>query len=430
MAGDEKEVVRLAFPGEDRPSVNVLATHIGSDDLTLVCPFPALALDVPVRLALRDEGNDDPVEAYIRRIGVEMTPESDIPRLKLEVAVRESELAADEESIQIDVDENDGWEADDEDVDDTRPHVTVERHENGPIEALWVAQPIEVNASSEEDHAKEIDEFNWPISEELNEGFSLDGEVEEEDDPPWATFDGAPPEPSIEHMIQEERSRWPVKAAVTLALLLSVAAVAYVLRQQVTDIVTPYLGEGLAFQSTQAEPETETVALASTVQTEAPVATTAALPPEQDEATPPVPVASLAEEAAEVTEEALRGNIIPAVAEDGENTGAAVQNASASSTDTIRLMLPTQWPVTEATSYRLQGPSGIVVDVPGGLAGRSARWIDTTDERIRAVRVVERASGVRFIITLNDEVVPRYRVGYGRSGVTIDILGPDSRHTT
>jgi len=96
----------------------------------------------------------------------------------------------------------------------------------------------------------------------------------------------------------------------------------------------------------------------------------------------------------------------------------------------LRVVLPTQWPVNSATSYRLHDPTGIVVDVPGAMASERARWIDTSHTRVRSVRVLERDDGVRFIIYLNDEVVPRYRVGYSRTGVMVDILGPDPRHAS
>ena len=96
--------------------------------------------------------------------------------------------------------------------------------------------------------------------------------------------------------------------------------------------------------------------------------------------------------------------------------------------DSIRVVLPTRWPVTEASSYRIHDPTGIVIDVPGGVAGERVRWVETANERVRSVRVLERENGVRFIIYLNDENVPRYRVGYSRGGVTVDIMGPDPRH--
>ena len=93
------------------------------------------------------------------------------------------------------------------------------------------------------------------------------------------------------------------------------------------------------------------------------------------------------------------------------------------SSDQLRVLLPTRWAVTEARSYRLHDPTGIVIDIPGGMASERARWIDTAHDRVRSVRVLEREGGVRFIIYLNDEFVPRYRVG-SRPGADLVLADP------
>ena len=200
--------------------------------------------------------------------------------------------------------------------------------------------------------------------------------------------------------------------AIALTLIVSVLAVGYEMRVQIAPLVSPIVGEELTLAALGLTPAP---AHAAAAQAE-PAA-------DEQEQTPPAPVPITAEESASQTEGGE-------AAEEGEAAEAEpVADPSVEATDDqLRVILPTRWPVTEARSYRLNEPTGIVVDVPGGMASERARWIDTANERVRSVRVVEREDGVRFIIYLNDNTVPRYRVGYSRAGVTVDIMGPDPRH--
>ena len=419
----QREVVRLSL-GQGQPSLNVLSAGREGETLSLVCPFPVLPLDVPVSVTLPGDGGRS-MSGVLRRVGVELAEETGLPRFKLQLTLVEQPpeaATATEPGISVELDElgDEPWASGEA--------APAGAHEDGPV-------------------ATEIDEFNWPSSEELlaaeqeqddawDDGPDEAGEVALglDDDPPWASSGFESPAIPDEPVPRRRGSR-AVRAAVLIGLLVSVAAVAWVMRQQIEGLVRPYLENGVSLAGLGLEAP----AAAAAARPVGPVVPPAIEPPEG---------AALEQDAAEVADDeepvlepfggaALApgpegldeqaepdGDDRPEVATGGDGTSPAVQDTG----ERLRVTLPTQWPVSEARSYRIHDPTGIVVDVPGGTEAQAARWIDTSHDRVRSVRVLEREGGVRFIIYLNDEAVPRYRVGYSRSGVTVDILGPDPRH--
>lgn len=490
------EVLRLSL-GKDQPALNVLSREMTEENLSVECPFPVLKLAVPVQVTLPGQQEQGPVSATIHRIGV-IEGETGIPRFKLQLALESPTDGATVGSVVIDLEESDAieekasfegvvkaieegpedkaseddssFEEDDASFDglEEEDEASLDDFEEEPEDeasfheleetASLDAFDKEIDESTESADNdteetldlgasrtdEELDEFNWPLSPELEEAEALygsDGEpsedaedtVEVEEDPPWVDGDFEPPvdKPFVQ---PEEKSRWPVRVAVAAALLISVVAVAYVLRSQIMDAVSPYLSDGeitLASFGLEGLAEPAEADLAERAPLEPPIeevhdvleagthaVATASEPAQQQPGDGP---SSEAEpEAGENVDNLVSG----ASEEQPEEGNPLVQDVGGS----VRVMLPTQWPVSEARSYRLHDPTGIVVDVPGGMPGRTARWIDTSNDRVRSVRVLEREDGVRFIIYLNDTHVPRYRVGYSRTGVTVDILGPDPRH--
>jgi hypothetical protein len=244
---------------------------------------------------------------------------------------------------------------------------------------------------------------------------------------------------------------------VTLALIVSVFAVGYVMRAQIASLVEPLVGEELtaavlgvapgdsvparpAPPARSTEPETTAAIVGAAADMEESSDTSSddgdeiAVAPSERDSEASATEGELDDAVAAALEDAPAAADVPEGLEPEQIAEASVEVASASDPrvesdmDRLRVVLPTRWPVREARSYRLHDPTGIVIDVPGGMAAERARWIDTAHERVRSVRVLEREDGVRFIIYLNDGFVPRYRVGYNRAGVTVDILGPDPRH--
>lgn len=413
MIGGEREVVRLSL-GDGMPTLNVLPVGLEGDTLTLVCPFPVLPIEVPVTVTLPWQGGVEPVTAMIRRVSVEMVGDTGLPRFKLRLALDPSVLP-------------------DEDYDLVDDEVVNEREAGGgPGEAG--------TEGSEPERFDEVDAggMSWGAGDLFRSRPRTEIEADQTDrsarswsglpssrrdlDPPWT---GLPDAKEVGDArgsaTRRRRWRWPVRTAVSLALLVSVFAVGYVMREEIAAASSPIIGEeltlaslGLAQRAAPAEPAPEPAAAPAPAEPAAP-----------EPAAEPAPAEPVAPEPAEP-------EIGAALEADGLEEAAAAPPAPDPSVveaeDQLRVMLPTRFPVTEARSYRLNNPSGIVVDVPGGAASERARWIETAHERIRSVRVLEREDGVRFIIYLNDETVPRYRVGYTRTGVTVDILGPDPRH--
>jgi len=79
------DVVRLKVEGATA-AVNTLRDHHTVRGMSLVCPFPALEVDIPIRFG---KAEDAMAQGTIHRIGVEDDPESGLPRLRLSVRVRE-----------------------------------------------------------------------------------------------------------------------------------------------------------------------------------------------------------------------------------------------------------------------------------------------------------------------------------------------------
>jgi hypothetical protein len=259
-------------------------------------------------------------------------------------------------------------------------------------------------------------------------------------------------------------SQWLVKTAAAVALVFSAVALGATMWRPIMGWLNPLLGEGTwtewmeqakskgaIDEAEQAPPLPEPAGQPSTNPTPATVTLASAQESagqggQSDMADQAIHRSDLIPPNTEVpanTEEQPKVTTTATAAEDVETAGAPAQDAVAENElveaegaegapefKPIRLHLPTQWPVTQARSYRLNDPLGLVIDVPGGMAAESARWVDTRNERVRSVRVLERPEGVRFIIYLTDDFIPRYQVGYGRSGVSVVIMGPDPRHET
>lgn len=461
-AGEDAKAIEIPimFDDPDEPTVDMWASpseeaaQAGepAEEESSTAEAEALSADVSEDIDVEQaepEGAEEPSES--EEVDLEETPEVEARADEEEPDIDESASSDSEESASCEseeasviVDDGLSW------YDDEEPEAVAP-----PAEMSWSAGEL---FGSEDDPDEE--RLDW------DEGDTLETPVD--DDPPWADIEdgeavgadlGEPP----------RASRWPVRMGVSLALIVSVLAVGYVMREQVAELAAPYVGEELTLAALglsaedSASPATEALtpsASVSETETEATEAAAAAVAEETegaeeaDQASPvdeeapspaldePVeePEAAAAEE---VEEEAHLQDDVEheaAVVNDEPEMEGSIQlaaNAGESSApdpsveerpDNLRVVLPTRWPVTEASSYRLHDPTGIVVDIPGGVAAERARWIDTEHERVRSVRVLERENGVRFIIYLNDEFVPRYRVGYNRAGVTVDILGPDARH--
>ena len=74
---DESKVVKLRIDGADS-TVNTIENSTKGERVSLVCPFPALEVDIPVSLGEDRQGT-------LQRIAVEEDKETGLPRLKLSI---------------------------------------------------------------------------------------------------------------------------------------------------------------------------------------------------------------------------------------------------------------------------------------------------------------------------------------------------------
>jgi hypothetical protein len=460
MIGGEREVVKLSL-GEGQRTLNVIPVGLEGETLTLVCPFPVLPLDLPVSVTLPGEEGAGPVSAVIRRVGVEMMGENELPRFKLQLTIdSRAGYGKDKETLVPIVvqaiapepeQDDDEEEVEDDSVEEVETAAAEETEERSPSKDDGLGSGFDTIDDSIATDRAEIswsqgEGFDWPDPAALaSDSFAIEpdelsepGDVPldfDDDDPPWV--DGDFDLPTTEATPQERSTRWPTRLAVSLAFIISILAMGYVMRQPLIEAIEPVIGEelSLAILGLGVSPADAARPAIDPLEEVERATTTRVVAEEQEPAENAAPANEQLDDALalgeEIDEEPLDeldelGNI-DETADDESNS--ADDPSIEQTDDYLRVMLPTRWPVTTASSYRLNDPPGIVVDVPGGMASERARWIDTSNERVRSVRVLERQDGVRFVIYLNDEIVPRYRVGYSRGGVTVDLMGPDPRHT-
>ncbi len=431
---ETREIIRLKVDGA-RTSVNTLRDQQTARGVSLICPFPALEVDVPV--AFHADGTDGPQQGSIHRIGVEDDPETGLPRLRLSIRTKDTRATAVAETPKSLIAES------------VRQNGTPEEQETADTETdSSISEKMNQVAEDEPDFVEEdTGGFNLFSNEESQ---PADMPLFDDSEPAWVGCEDVPlPEEFMERARTRRRNKVAQRAA-WVAVIAVLAAGGYLLqRTGVVDVkvIRSYVA-GFSMDSFTAkktaeplvkpafqEPSSEMVADAPTVQETAPEPNT-----EQDITTPdpgtltisqPAPLEEMDNKGPDLkvmTASAVEQPQEPVAVAASEGEQAEEKASDAKSADLLEdvsLLLPTRWPVEYATGYRVRNPNGVVVDVPGGLVKREG-WLEHGIDHpmIRSIKVIQRETGARFIVYVHGNL-PRFITSPKTRGVSLRLYHPE-----
>ncbi len=420
-----ENIVRLKVDGA-KSTVNTLREQQTARGVSLVCPFPALEVDIPVSF-----GNKQVMTmGSIHRIGVEDDPETGLPRLRLSIRNREcsgADAAGIAETviaqtglplgtgIDIDVDAELGL-------------------NNAPGPDTKKEIPGTSRFFTDSDFGVEIPRdtsitYEPPIFADMPDGSS-------EKEPLWVDCRDVPLPEEFQDRVRTRRRYRMLKHVVVASVLALVLGSGYLLhRTQLVDFGEVKdrmmaLSFGTASGKVTGGATLTDDPLLPVAKVEVPeVKTTVSMPPvpaspaEEKVSAPVVQEASYAPPV-ENSDGELQEQPNPLMA--GLNESNAAEEIVESSPDEeqtdITLMLPTRWPVEYTSAYRVKDPNGVVVDVPGGLV-RKEGWLPFAADypMIRSIKSIQRESGARFIVYVNGEL-PRYITSPKGGGVALRLF--------
>lgn len=421
-----ENIVRLKVDGATS-TVNTLREQQTARGVSLVCPFPALEVDIPVSF-----GNKNVMTmGSIHRIGVEDDPETGLPRLRLSIRNRRCSGSLVEGTaetvvahpglaigtgIDIDVDE-----------------------ELGLNKAPGKDTPREIPGGgrffTDSDFGVEIPRdtsvtYEPPVFADMSHRSS-------EKEPLWVDCRDVPLPEEFQDRVRTRRRYRMLKHVVVASVMALLLGSGYILhRTHVVDFnAVKDRMTALSFGTAPGREKTGTALvdepLIPLAKAEAPkVSTTVETPsvapsvPEENVAAPVVQEASYAPPAVENGEEARQPQPNPLMAGLSESTGEEeiVESAADEQQTDITLTLPTRWPVEYTTAYRVKDPNGVVVDVPGGLV-RKEGWLPIAADypMIRSIKSIQRESGARFIVYVNGDL-PRFITSPKAGGVSLRLF--------
>ncbi|MDJ0764388.1 MAG: hypothetical protein QNJ97_15525 [Myxococcota bacterium] len=395
------DIVRLKIHGAQM-AVNTLREQQTRRGVSLICPFPALEMNIPVHYGPKDGASQC---GTIHRISVEDDPETSLPRLRLSIR-----------------------------TDDGRSTVIAE-----PPENLIAASTKSMDEDADPDRAI-VDEF-FSFETKL-----IDDDDWAEDDPEWVNCqDVSMPDQSIARA--KTRRRYKMVRAMGWAVVVVALGVAgFALHRsgvfgidEIRSYVAGFsLGDIPTSQDSPKARQTDNAAHHPMLESRDPALIATPTSPAEAH-TPDVPETIAATPAAAAGAQEAAQSPAPSVAlvsaaapasDVAENTplksdppGAPAQ-ASDTPKDEVTLLLPTRWPVEYASGYRVRDPNGVVIDVPGGLARREG-WIESLAHHplIRSVKSIQRETGVRFIVYVNGNL-PRFMTSPRANGVALRLYYP------
>ncbi len=382
------EVVRLRVDGASS-TVNTLRDQQTARGLSLICPFPALEVEIPISFG---GGTGDPINrGTIHRIGVEDDPASGLPRLRLSVRANDSR-----ETVVV--------------KPPPLPIATAQTDLNLISEDSEMCEDEE---KTEEDQPLDfIRSARFVDDLEMIEPIEADGYA----DPAWVGCGELPLPGKIGDMAKTRRRRKLTGFAAWVAVLGIAAAGGYVLEKAGVIDLDSVRDHIAGFDMTPAivrEPAQVIDALSSVDEVDveefgegedldilAEIGMSQAEPDPLIETVASVEVTSVQSESVKEIEKA---------------------EAPAASFDEISFVLPTRWPAEYANAYRLRDPNGVVVDIPGGLVKKEG-WLEIGKDypMIKSVKAVQREIGARYVIFINGEL-PRFMTAPKTGGILLKL---------
>ena len=428
------DVVRLKVDGADL-AVNTLRDQQTARGLSLICPFPALEVEIPVAFG---EGGTDPARrGTIHRIGVEDDPSTGLPRLRLSLRAHESRATVVSAPSQSLLDEVSRM----TEAPDARAKTDLDVLSDVGIELE--DDLSDILKDTEQDSP--IDLFEQRSARPTPPPLPVLDFIPETDEPAWVGCGELPlPDQITDRARTRRRGRIASAAAWLVVLGLAVGGVYVLDRAGVLSLDS--LREriaGFSIDSDAAAPiaeieEEQAPAVADVVDLEeeaAPVATEEpavssysgsdpvaepALPEEGEEML--ADAEAIAEPAPAMVETVSLLAQEVALEEVPAEAPAQVDEVEAEvvvSDDEVSFVLPTRWPAEYANAYRLRDPNGVVVDIPGGLIKREG-WLEIGKDHpmIRSVKAVQRETGARYVVFVNGSL-PRFMTAPKTGGIML-----------
>ncbi len=406
---DSWDVVRLEVQGASS-TVNTFREQQTARGVSLVCPFPALEVDIPVSFAGKRE--EDMHQGAIHRIGVEDDPETGLPRLRLSIRMPDNRSTA---------------------VSPT------------PVDLIDESDNLADSLESEVEDKSETDIKKSDIYATVNPSSDIISHINDSD-PAWTDCSEVPsPDEFMELARTRRRYKLAGKAAF-LAVFVMIALGGFLFeRAGLIDVrkIRSFVA-GFSMESFIHSGEKERIASSDKPNIVASDTLEQLSQPKEESHSQPLdevnddahpsqsgslgehimakqneafsetkaditPVSAKTEE--KVTIPDMVPNEIPTQQEDSKKSDVSLNEAT--------LVLPTRWPVEYSTSYRIRNPNGVVVDVPGGLVKREG-WLEyvTDHPMIRSIKAIQRETGARFVVYVHGEL-PRFMTSPKANGVSL-----------
>ncbi|MFO8070470.1 MAG: hypothetical protein R6V85_01230 [Polyangia bacterium] len=429
-------VVRLMVDGAGS-AVNAIRDQHTNRGVSLICPFPALEVQIPVEFGA-GEGSR---KGTIHRIGVEDDPETGLPRLRLSVRAHDTRATVVSPPPESLLDES-------------------SRVTRLPKEAERAATDLDLDFDSHSSVAvpDEAKKSSRDDEEEIPSLFA-DLVTPAEEDPAWAACGELEIPDEIDSRPRTRRRRYAGVVAWTMVLSL-VAGGAFALhragavdlgdlKKRAVALLSPERGsvEGdqLDAVAEAADPAVEAGSIldgASVSSEQEDFSSGGSLLPASSISDPSLePVAAPSELAVEeegAEEEAAKSG--KAAKEEVREVAAADTGGSRQSAESSEekgekreamMVLPTRWPAEYASAYRLRDPNGVVVDVPGGLV-RDEGWISVEGDEhpmVDSVKAIQRETGARFVVFIKGEL-PRFMTAPKTGGVLLKLYHEGEKDET
>ncbi len=420
-------IVRLMVDGAGS-AVNAIRDQHTARGVSLICPFPALEVRVPVEFGAGEESR----KGTIHRIGVEDDPETGLPRLRLSVRAYDTRATLVSPPPESLLDES-------------------SRVTRLPEEAERAATDLDLEFESQSPVAG-LDEAEKRSTDDEDEIPSLFADlVTPEEDPAWAACGELELPDEIGSRPRTRRRRMAGVAAWTMVLSL-VAGGAFALhRAGVVDLgdlkeravallssergsvegdeldlvaaetAGPAVEAGPVFEGTSLSSEQEDFSSGESLLPASSIADPD-LEPVAALSVSEVEKENVKEQLAETEKEAEeKEREVASVAAEGAERAAESSEENGEKREAV-MVLPTRWPAEYASAYRLRDPNGVVVDVPGGLV-RDEGWIDVEGDEhpmIDSVKAIQRETGARFVVFINGEL-PRFMTAPKTGGVLLKL---------